>query len=109
MIFAASYLTQRYGGTIDFIDNIIYIKNGKDEFYCDTSNKTETDKWRFWHKSLNTDSYHRQLDRKNIVVGLYTCLTHINKYAGIPYCRKERIAIHQEIIEAWRNKKKEIR
>ena len=38
IIFAANFLTERYRGQIELINNIVYIDNGKDEFYCDLIN-----------------------------------------------------------------------
>lgn len=102
IVFAANHLTERYGGKIELVNNIVYIDNGKDEFYCDLINKTEKNKFRFWHRYKGQEEYHRQIDRKNIVAGMYQCLTHINKYIGIPYDRQTRISTQREIENGWK-------
>lgn len=105
IIFAANFLTERYRGQIELINNIVYIDNGKDEFYCDLINKTEKNKLRFWHRYKGQEEYHHQIDRKNIVAGMYQCLTHSNKYINIPYNRQERISVQREIENSWREAK----
>ena len=105
IIFAANFLTERYRGQIELINNIVYIDNGKDEFYCDLINKTEKNKLRFWHRYKGQEEYHHQIDRKNIVAGMYQCLTHLNKYINIPYNRQERISVQREIETSWKEAK----
>ena len=102
ILFAANRLTELYGGQIKLVNNVVHIDNGKDEFYCDLINKTEKNKFRFWHRHKGQEEYHRQIDRKNIVAGMYQCLTHANKYAGIPYDRQKRISIQREIENDWK-------
>lgn len=105
IVFAANHLTERYGGKIKLVNNIVYIDNGKDEFYCDLINKTEKNKFRFWHRCKGQEEYHRQIDRKNIVAGMYQCLTHTNKYIGISYDRQKRISMQREIENSWKKVK----
>ena len=106
--FASNYLVERFGGKINIINNILYIENSMDEFYCSLhpADKTEKNKFRFWHKVKGQQEYHRQMDRKRIVSGMYACLTHDNKYSNIPYNRQERIKMEKEISEKWQIYKK---
>ena len=85
--FAANYLVEHFGGKINIINNTIYIENSMDEFYCSLNSidKTEKNKFRFWHRVKGQQEYHRQIDRKNVIAGMYTCLNHDNKYSNIPY------------------------
>ena len=66
IIFSTEYMIKHYGGEFFILDNILYFKNGIDEFYCDLNNKTDKNKWRFWHRHEGQEEYHRQIDRKNI-------------------------------------------
>lgn len=77
--FAANYLVEHFGGKINIINNTIYIENSMDEFYC--SLNPEKNKFRFWHRVKGQQEYHRQIDRKNVIAGMYTCLNHDNKYS----------------------------
>ena len=106
--FAANHLVEHFGGKINIANNIIYIENSIDEFYCSLTpiDKTEKNKFRFCHRVKGQQEYHRQIDRKSIISGMYTCLTHDNKYSNIPYNRQERIKIEKEIIEKWQTYKK---
>ena len=101
IIFSAEYMVEHYGGEFIILDKVLYFKNDVDEFYCDLSNKTEANKWRFWHRHKGQEEYHRQIDRKNIVAGLYMCFTHKNKYNGIAYNRQERIRVQRTVSEEW--------
>ena len=105
-LFAADYMVIHYGGSFTLSDGVLYFKNDIDEFYCDLKNKTEKGKIRFWHRYEGQEEYHRQIDRKNIVAGLYMCFTHKNKYNGIPYNRQERIKIQRTVSEEWQSKLK---
>lgn len=106
ILFTADYMTKHYGGSFILSDNILYFKNGVDEFYCDLKNKTEKGKYRFWHRYEGQQDYHRQIDRQSMVSGLYQCFTHVNKYSGIKYDRNERILAQKLVSEEWHNKKK---
>lgn len=109
-LFAAEYMAIHYGGSFSLTDGVLFFKNDIDEFYCDLKNKTEKGKIRFWHRYEGQEEYHRQIDRKNVVAGLYQCFTHINKYSGIKYDRQERIRIQRTVSEEWqkaKSKKKE--
>ena len=106
IVFSAEYMVKHYGGKFIIQNNILYFENEIDEFYCDLNNKTNSNKWRFWHKYKGQEEYHRQIDRKNIVAGLYMCFTHKNKYNGIPYNRQERIKIQRTVSEEWQSKLK---
>ena len=104
-LFAAEYIVRHFGGNFTLSNGVLRFKNGKDEFYCDLINRTEKDKIRFWHRYEGQEEYHRQMDRKSVVAGLYQCFTHINKYSNIKYDRQERIHIQRIISEEWQNKK----
>lgn len=108
ILFVADYMTKHYGGSFTLSNNILYFKNGIDEFYCDLKNKTEKNKIRFWHKYENQEEYHRQIDRKSIVAGLYQCFTHKNKYNNIKYDRQKRIQVQKIISEEWQKYKREM-
>ena len=92
-------------------ENIEIIENSMDEFYCSLNpiDKTEKNKFRFWHRVKGQQEYHRQIDRKNVIAGMYTCLNHDNKYSNIPYNRQERIKIQKEIVEKWQIHKNEMK
>lgn len=106
IIFSIEYIINLYGGSYIIENNILYFGNDKDEFYCDLQNKTDKNKYRFWHRYKGQEDYHRQIDRKNIVAGLYQCLTHKNRYENIPYCRQNRMLIQKIISEKWQQYKK---
>ena len=109
--FSANYLVEHFGGKINIVNNTIYIENSMDEFYCSLNpiDKTEKNKFRFWHRVKGQQEYHRQIDRKNVIAGMYTCLNHDNKYSNIPYNRQERIEVQKEITEKWQIHKNEMK
>ena len=71
--------------------------------------RLKKNKFRFWHRVKGQQEYHRQIDRKNVIAGMYTCLNHDNKYSNIPYNRQERIKVQKEIVEKWQIHKNEMK
>lgn len=69
--FASNYLVEHFGGKINIVNNTIYIENSMDEFYCSLNpiDKTEKNKFRFWHRVKGQQEYHRQIDRKVLLLG----------------------------------------